>query len=72
MTKLRALFGALASVFLILIFGTATHAGESNYTLTGTQSKVDGACVAALPRFAQSDCSYDASNPDAPPFRRPS
>ena len=63
MTKFRALPGALATGTLILAFTQSVYAASSEIDLTGTQSVVDGACVAPLPFFNGEDCSYDASNP---------
>ncbi|TDJ48100.1 MAG: hypothetical protein E2O52_01610, partial [Gammaproteobacteria bacterium] len=63
MTKLRALDGALAGGALILMFGSVAHADQLNYTLTGTQSNVDNACVSPIAVFSAEDCSYNMSNP---------
>jgi hypothetical protein len=51
------------TVILALSPLSATVATETNIAITGSQSPVDGACVAPLPFFNGQDCSYNASNP---------
>ena len=63
MTKFRALLGALATGTLILAFTHTVYAASTENDLTGSQSVVDGACVAPLPFFNGQDCSYNETNP---------
>ena len=51
------------TVILALSPLSATVATETNIAITGSQSPVDGACIATSPIFNQQDCSYNASNP---------
>ena len=63
MTKFRALLGALATGTLILAITQPVYAATSENDITGSQTPVDGACVAPLPFFNGQDCSYNESNP---------
>lgn len=65
MTKLRAFYGALACGAVSLTIGVAAQADTSNFTIqTGSkQSRVDNACVGALPGVTLEDCTYNRSNP---------
>jgi hypothetical protein len=42
---------------------TPPPSGSIENDIVGTQSKVDGACVAPIPVFSGADCSYNESNP---------
>ena len=62
MTKLRALHGALACGALSLAMGTSSHAAVTDYEIDpgATQSKVDNACVGAIPGATAENCTYNA------------
>jgi len=68
MTKLRALYGALASGAICLTLGTTTQAGEANYDVTGSMSEVSNSCVSPLIGIVGIDCSYNASEAPLPYF----
>ena len=59
MTKLRALYGALASGAICLTLGTTTQAGEANYDVTGNMSEVSNSCVSPLIGIVGIDCTYN-------------
>ena len=63
MTKFRAVLGALTAGTLVLALLQPVYAVSTENELVGTQSPVDGACVAPLPFFNGQDCSYNETNP---------
>ncbi len=63
MTKFRALPGALATGTLLLAFTLSVYATVTENDIVGSQSKVDGSCVAPLPVFNGQNCTYNDTNP---------
>ena len=73
MTRFRALHGALACGALSLATGTTLQAAVTDYVIDpgATQSRVDNACVGAIPGATGEDCTYNQNFGGLIPWRGP-